>query len=236
MGERMMDTEGQVIMPFYLLCDVSGSMVPDMRDLNNGISELHQALLSEPIINDLVMLSIITFNHTAQTVVPLAAPENITLPQLTASGGTEYGPALREFHQKFQADRARLKGEGKRVYRPCVYFLTDGEPNNKNYLKDFTSLITKEHNEAYPYVCAFGFRDATAATLQTVAYPNFGEQNKRGRYFIAKQSAKITELLTSMVGVLAQSILQSGHSAQAGAPVVAMPQPQAVSGMVGSFV
>jgi uncharacterized protein YegL len=235
--EQRANTEGQVIMPFYLLCDVSTSMAgSDMDNLNRGVVDLHRALLSEPIINDLVMLSIITFNHEARTVVPLAAPEDITLPQLTASGGTQYGPALREFRRAFEADRVRLKSQGKRVYRPCVYFLTDGEPNDKNdYLQAFTDAITKDRN-AYPYMCSFGFRDATPATMQTLAYPDFGDQTKRGRYFIAKQNATITELLTSMVGVLAQSILQSANSVPTGAPGVALPPPDAVPGMVGSFV
>lgn len=236
-GEQAANQEGQVIMPFYLLCDVSSSMTAaDMRDLNSGLETLHQLLLGEPIINDLVMMSVITFNHDARTVVPLAAPDKITLPQLSSGGGTDYSPALREFHRAFQADRDRLRSEGKQVYRPCMYFLTDGEPNNTSYLQTFSSLLAMENNKAYPYVCAFGFRDAKADTLKTLAYPNFGEQSKHGRYFVAKQGAAIAELVTSMIGVIAQSILQSASSVPAGAPAVAMPQPQAVSGMVGSFV
>jgi uncharacterized protein YegL len=230
------DTEGQTIMPFYFVCDVSYSMAPDMGHLNTALDNLHRQLLSEPIINDLVMMSVITFNNNAQTVVPLAAPEEITLPTLSASGGTDFSPPLQEFHRAFQADRARLKGEGKKVFRPCVYFLTDGEPNNDSYLKTFTSLLAKENNTAYPYICAFGFRDATEATLRTLAYPNFGEQQKHGRYFRAKQGEAVTEMLTAMVGILAQSILQSAASASAGAPAVSMPPPQSVPSMVGSYV
>jgi uncharacterized protein YegL len=158
------------------------------------------------------------------------------MPALSAGGGTDYGPALREFHERFTADRARLKGEGKRVYRPCIYFLTDGEPNDRSYQQIMASLIAKENNAAYPYICAFGFREATAATLQTLAYPDFGEDGKRGRYFIAKDGATITQVLNTMVGILARSILQSANSASAGTPMVALPEPDAVSGMGGSFV
>ena len=236
-GDWNANTEGQIIMPFYLLCDVSASMTnEDMQRLNDGIRSMHHELLGEPVVNDLVMMSIITFNHDARTVVPLAAPEDITLPHLSAGGGTDYGPALREFHQSFQADRARLKREGKRVFRPCVYFLTDGEPNNNSYLQVFASLITKENNDAYPYVCAFGFRDAQPATLQTLAYPDFGDEDRRGRFFIARQGEKVSDLLTTMAKALGRSILQSARSVPSGAPMVAMPQPQGIPGMVGSFV
>ena len=234
--DRKAEGEGQIIMPFYLLCDVSWSMTPDMGELNKALGELHQQLLGEPIINDLVMMSVITFNHDARTVVPLAAPEDMTLPALSAGGGTDYSPPLREFHTRFAADKDRLKREGKRVYRPCIYFLTDGEPNNTTYQQTMASLIAKEKNAAYPYICAFGFREASAATLQTLAYPDFGDDTKRGRYFIAKDGASITDVLRAMVGVLARSILQSASSASAGTPLVAMPEPDAVPGMGGSFV
>ncbi|GIF23112.1 uncharacterized protein YegL [Actinoplanes tereljensis] len=234
--DRKPEGEGQIIMPFYLLCDVSLSMTGDMDELNKALGQLHQQLLGEPIINDLVMLSVITFNHEARTVVPLAAPEELNLPALSAGGGTDFSPPLREFHARFSTDRDRLKSEGKRVYRPCIYFLTDGEPNNTSYQATMASLITKEKNAAYPYICAFGFRDASAQTLQTLAYPDFGENNKRGRYFIAKDGASITDVLQAMVGVLARSILQSASSASAGTPLVALPEPNAVSKMGGSFV
>jgi uncharacterized protein YegL len=234
--DRKADGEGQIIMPFYLLCDVSGSMESDMGELNRALGQLHQQLLNEPIINDLVMMSVITFNHGAKTAVPLASPEEITLPTLSASGGTDYSPPLREFHEKFTADRTRLKSEGKRVYRPCIYFLTDGDPNNTSYEGTMASLIAKENNTAYPYICAFGFRDATAAKLQKLAYPDFGDDNKRGRYFIAKDGASIIQVLEAMVGVLARSILQSANSASAGTPTVVMPEPTGVTGMGGSFV
>lgn len=42
--------EDQVIMPFYFLCDVSGSMAGDMPELAKGLEELHQGLLSEPLM------------------------------------------------------------------------------------------------------------------------------------------------------------------------------------------
>jgi uncharacterized protein YegL len=230
------NAEGQVVMPFYILCDVSGSMVPDIEHLNKALADLHTQLLREPIINDLVMLSIISFNHDARTEVPLDSPERISLPRLSASGRTDYSPPLRLFHQNFEADRQRLKDQGMRVYRPCVYFLTDGEPNNNSYIQTFASLLAKEVYDAYPYVCAFGFRDATEATLRTLAYPNFGEEHKRGRYFIARQGAQVTDLFQAIVGVICQSVLKSAQSASGGAPTMVMPPPQGVPGMVGSFV
>jgi uncharacterized protein YegL len=216
--------EGQVIMPFYLLCDISGSMAPELGGLAKGLDDLHRGLLRDPLVNDLVMMSVILFNDRARTVVPLTAPEDVTLPPLPpAIGLTNYSAAFREYHQAFEADRTRLRGEGKRVYRPCVYFLTDGEPTDQNYLQTFQALLTHEHNPAHPYLCAFGFRDASQATLQALAHADAGGPHKRGRWFLATQGHSVSETLLAMAEAIGKSVMQSAHSAAAGVPQVTLP-------------
>ena len=76
----------------------------------------------------MVVLSLITFSDTARTSVTLAAPSAINLPTLTAGGAASYSAAIREYHRVFEQDRARLKAEGARVLRPCVFFLTHETP------------------------------------------------------------------------------------------------------------
>ncbi|TYB38306.1 VWA domain-containing protein [Micromonospora sp. AP08] len=231
-AQRGGDADGQVIMPFYFLCDVSGSMAGDMDDLAKGLATLHHGLLAEPIVNDLVMMSVILFNDSARTVVPLTAPEDVTLPALPAAAGlTNYSAAFQEFRHRFETDRARLKGTGHRVYRPCVYFLTDGEPTDQNYLQTFEALMTSRNNPAHPYFCAFGFRDASETTLRALAYADAGGPHKRGRWFLALQGHSVQQALASTVEVIGQSILQSARSAVDGAPEVALPA--AIPGMVG---
>jgi uncharacterized protein YegL len=226
------DGAGQIVMPFYVLCDVSGSMAPDLAELTEGLHALHRGLLAEPVINDLVMMSVITFNDSARTAVPLAAPEDMTLPTLpTPAGLTSYSAAFREYHQAFEADRTRLKGEGKRVYRPCIYFLTDGEPTDQNYLQTFQALLTHHNNPAYPYICVFGFRDAQPATMQALAHADAGGPHKRGRWFVAERGQSVSQTLTALVGVIGKSILQSAQSASSGVPEVTLPMN--VPGMTG---
>jgi uncharacterized protein YegL len=238
-SEELSPNEGQVVMPFYIICDVSGSMYGDVTALNTGLAQLRQEIMKDPVVDDLVMLSVITFNHSAKTVVPLAAPTEISLPTLTADGGTTYGAAFREFHRAFEDDRKRLKGEGKKVFRPCIFFLSDGEPGDRDYLQTFQTLLgydpaTKQGNAAYPYVTTFGFRDATQHTMEAIAYPKFGESNKHGRWFIAKQGHAVDKLLKSMAGVIGQSVLKSGQSIGSSAP--GYNPPTEVEGMEGSFV
>jgi hypothetical protein len=239
-SEEIAQNEGQVVMPFYIICDVSGSMHGDIAALNAGLAQLRQDIMKDPVVDDLVMLSVITFNDSARTAVNLAAPTEISLTTLTASGGTSYGAAFREFHRAFEDDRKRLKGEGKKVFRPCIFFLSDGEPGDRDYLQTFQTLLgydpaTKQGNSAYPYVTTFGFRDATQQTMEAIAYPKFGEPNRRGRWFIAKQGHAVDQLLRSMAGVIGQSVLKSGQSIGSGAPTYN--PPAEIEGMAGgSFV
>jgi len=50
--ERTGAEEGQIIMPFYLICDVSSSMTGDMPTLNEGIRRLRRAIVAQPQVDD----------------------------------------------------------------------------------------------------------------------------------------------------------------------------------------
>jgi uncharacterized protein YegL len=232
-------TEGQVVMPFYIICDVSGSMSGDLADLNAGVVELRDEIMKDPVADDLSMLSVISFGDTARTVAPLDFPSAVNLQPLTCGGLTNYTAAFQEFHRAFEADRVRLKNEGKRVYRPCIFFLTDGVPTSKDHVQVFQQLFgydpaTKQGNSRYPYVTPFGFRGATEESMRAIAYPNFGE--KKGRYFLAKSGVPVSSLLKAMTGMIATSVLSSSLSATTGTPQVVQPDLDATPDLAGSFV
>ncbi|MCZ7472973.1 MULTISPECIES: VWA domain-containing protein [unclassified Micromonospora] len=237
MSERA--TEGQVVMPFYIVCDVSGSMCGDMADLNAGVAGLRQEIMKDPVADDLAMLSVIAFDDTARTVMPLNFPSAMELQTLSCGGLTNYTAAFQEFHRAFEADRVRLKNEGKRVFRPCIFFLTDGEPTSRDHLQVFQQLlgydpVTKQGNPRYPYVTPFGFRSATEESMKALAYPNFGE--KKGRYFLAKQGASVPSLLKAISGMIGTSVLSSSLSGTVGTFQYTPPATDASPELEGSFV
>ena len=238
MSERA--TEGQVVMPFYLVCDVSGSMAADIADLNSGVAGLCDEIAKDPVADDLAMVSIIEFDDTARTVAPLNFPSAVDRRPLVCNGGlTNYTAAFREFHRAFEADRTRLKGEGKRIFRPCIFFLTDGVPTSTDHQQVFRQLLgydpaTKQGNPRYPYVTPFGFRGATEEAVRAIAYPDFGE--KKGRYFLAKPGVSVPSLLKAMTGMIATSVLSSSLSATAGTPQYTPPATDATPELEGSFV
>ena len=217
--------EGQLIMPFYIICDVSSSMHSDMDELHAALAGLLADIVNDPVVNDLTMLSIITFASTARTIAPLDEPSAIILPVFIAGGGTNYGAAFHEYHRAFEADRARLKAEGKKVYRPCVFFLSDGAPLDSDYRQTFDSLlgydpVTHMGNRAYPYVISFGFRDAPEHVMRNLAYPDFGQ--RRGRWFRARTS-RVGELLEAVASAIGKTVISSGASVATGVPQIVLP-------------
>ena len=46
--EHVAVERGQMVMPFYLICDVSYSMSGDMAALNDGVQKLRQSIVAEP--------------------------------------------------------------------------------------------------------------------------------------------------------------------------------------------
>ena len=169
--DRVSAGEGQMVMPFYLICDVSYSMSRDMAALNDGVQRLRRSIVSEPFVDDVAHVSIMTFSDTAKVVMPLTQLSEQPMPQLSAEGGTNYGAAFRELAHVIPADAAALKAQGYKVFRPCAFFLTDGEPQDPDYWETFKATLTYNRVTSvgmrqHPAFIPFGFRQAPAGRAQ----------------------------------------------------------------------
>jgi uncharacterized protein YegL len=227
-AERSGVEEGQVVMPFYLVCDVSGSMSRDMAALNEGIRKLRRAIVAQPQVDDVAQVGIITFSSGAQVVLPLAQMSEEQMPTLKSYGLTEYGSAFRLLAQTIHQDVARLKAQRLKVYRPCAYFLTDGAPTDGSWLQTFSSTLTYDKAtgtgmKGHPLFIPFGFRDAPEDVLKKLAYPP-----DKARYFHTK-THNIEEALTSILDLIMKSVISSGLSVPAGTPTTSLPVPSAAS-------
>ena len=64
--ERTEAAEGQIAMPFYLVCDVSYSMKHDMAQLNDTLQVFHKTIGSQPVVDDVARICIMTFSDSPQ--------------------------------------------------------------------------------------------------------------------------------------------------------------------------
>lgn len=221
---------GQIVMPFYLTCDVSLSMTNDMPALNDGLRGLQRAILADPLVNDVAYVAIATFSDIAKVVMPLGRMSEQEVPTLSPEAGTNYGAAFRCLAQAITQDRADLKSRGLRLYRPCVFFLTDGEPLDHDWHQTFVSTlcydpVTNAGMKWHPIFVPFGFRDAPENMLKKLAYPM-----EKGKWYCAR-NATIEEALSGIIGVIMKTVVTAGRTAGSGSPAVVQQPPTANTGI-----
>jgi uncharacterized protein YegL len=203
------------ILPFYLVCDESGSMSGDPLDaINDSLPKIHTEIGSNPVVADKTKFALIGFSDYAELVLPLSDLSVITsIPALTVKGGTNYSSAFDLLYDTIAEDVKQLKASGDQVYRPAVFFLSDGQPGD-NWEGSYKRLIDPSWTY-HPNILAFGFGDVDATTLQHVATV---------RAFIADGSMGPDEALREFAQSLIQSIVNSGSKpAQGGALTLAVP-------------
>lgn len=140
-------------------------MQADIDVLNDALRDLHQAIASDPIVTDKAWFSLIGFSTTPEVLLPLSDLSQVaTMPGLSAKGSTDFGAVFRLLKQTIEADVARLKADGAKVYRPAVFFMSDGMPTDPDWQRGLDELLDPNFKQR-PNVIAFGFGDANANNL-----------------------------------------------------------------------
>lgn len=209
--------QGQLVMPFYLVCDVSSSMKEAMPVLNDGVRRLRRAIVAEPVVDDLAQVSVMTFSTSASIVMPMGQLSEQEIPELCAGGGTQYGEAFRALAQAIRKDIARLKAEGYKVYRPCAFFLTDGAPSDGDWSRTFTDTLTYDRQtragmKGHPIFVPFGFGAAREDVLRQLAYPP-----DRSKWYQSK-THDVGQALNGILELIMNTVITSTRSAESGKP------------------
>ncbi|MFC4051928.1 VWA domain-containing protein [Actinomadura syzygii] len=206
------------VLPFYLVCDESWSMEgPDGVDAINGcLPDLHREIGSNPVVADKTRFCIISFNHEAQVLLPLAdLSELTTMPAMSANGGTEYGTVFNLLRSTIEQDVARLKQDGHQVLRPAVFFLSDGQPNDSADWHVAYQRVIDPSWSARPNILAFAFNEADEGIIKQIATV---------RAFSYNGTLKPAQALQEFAQSLIRSIVRSGTSGGAdGGMTLAMP-------------
>jgi uncharacterized protein YegL len=194
---------GQQILPFYLVCDESGSMSGAPIDaINQALPDLHQEIGLNPVVADKTQFSIIGFSDTAEVLLPLSDLSQITnLPVLSTKGGTNFASAMVCVKQEIEADVTRLKQQGHKVYRPVVFFMTDGQATD-DWKAEWQEL-TGSHFAFRPNIVAFGIGQADASTISAVA---------TFKAFMSNDTLSPAKALQEFATALTRSIVMSGST------------------------
>lgn len=207
-GARGGEALGHVL-PIYFVVDESRSMAVHMETLNKGMMSFLDALHSNPMAAGKVRFSVIGFSDTALVYL---APSDLRdveeMPLLEARKTTVYGAVFRLVRERVQADAQDLRRRGYRVFRPTVFFLTDGDPNDADWRVEHARLVDAEF-PFRPNILSFGFGGANQDVIREVAtVPHFA--------FYAEDTVATGEALQQFMSSLTQSVIQSGLGAARG--------------------
>lgn len=199
---------------FYIVADVSYSMQESGAIIaaNMLLKEVHNAIVGEPVIADVVRLGVMDFSDDANVLLRLGDLRDVTtVPELKARGGTSFAAAFRQLRQEIERDIPALKADNYQVFRPAVFFITDGQPtDNAGTLQAAFADLTARDFRYRPNVIPFGVGDATKASVDPWVFPTTGE--KQMRSYVAKDGADPAQAITSMAHLLISSILASAGS------------------------
>ena len=206
---------GQNILPFYLVCDESASMSGDpLKAINDALPELHHEIGTNPVVSDKTQFGIIGFSDDAEVLLELSDLSQVTgLPVLTSKNGTSFAAALRCVKDQIEIDVQRLKSEGHSVFRPVVFFLTDGHPS-ADWRTEYDALVSDQFNYR-PHIVAFGIGDGVDGSVVS-SIATF-------RAFVDDQTMSPAKALQEFAVALTKSIVMSGTKSQAGEQTLQTP-------------
>ncbi|HZN80514.1 MAG TPA: VWA domain-containing protein, partial [Mycobacterium sp.] len=200
--------EHGILLPFYLVIDVSFSMSGAKLSTANAIlPSVADALAKNPILNDKVRFSLVDFSDDARVVLPLCDVSTATqLPNLAVRGGTCYGAAFKLLRRQMQSDVAQLRADGYKVHRPAVFFLSDGEPGD-NWKDDFETLTEYDPSTGkgfkwHPVVVPCGVEDADRDVMRQLVHPP-----NKSKLYMMKDGSDASAAIKAMAEVLISSVL-----------------------------
>lgn len=117
--------------PVILLLDTSGSMSGQpIQELNRGLAAFKQDVLKDSQASLSVEVAMITFGPIVKLTQDFVTIDQFTPPILEVGGLTPMGAAI-EYALDFLENRKQTyKDNGILYYRPWVFLITDGEPND----------------------------------------------------------------------------------------------------------
>ncbi len=162
---------GYRVLPCYLVIDTSGSMYGDpIETINRELPLLQASMSVEPMLAEVCQLSLVTFDVMARVHTPLTDVSTMTFTHLKAEGKrTNYAGPFTMLRWVISKDLYHLFLNGRRPYRPAVFFLSDGLHNTSaDWTIPFANLTDRSAFFAAPNVIAFGFGSAQEENIKSI--------------------------------------------------------------------
>jgi len=194
---------GYRVLPCYLAIDTSSSMHgKPIDEINAELPKLVARMRTEVLLAEICQVGLVTFDAKATARVKLGEVTEIRVPTLSAHvPRTNYAAAFDLLRQRLAEDLYELYITGRRPYRPAVFFLSDGHPNQADWIQSLEKLTDRSDFYGAPNIVAFGFGAADEETITRIG--------NRGAYMKDQDggpSARLDEFMSFMLSSLTRSI------------------------------
>lgn len=194
------------ILPFYVVCDQSYSMTDHLDALNDGLGRLHAAADTDPVVAEATRFCLIGFSGTAEVLWPLGRSSDVLGPVgLSTQAATNFGAAFTLLRETIGQDIEALRARAHQVYRPAVFFLSDGHPTDPTAWPAAYARLVDPDWAARPNIIAFGIGDADAATIGRIGTL---------QAFMSRGGASPADALHGFARALTSSVVRSGDDGE----------------------
>lgn len=159
--------------PCVLVLDVSSSMAGKAIDeLNQGLVAYKDELSADGLASKRVEVCVITFGSEVTTVCDFATSQSFHPPTLVANGLTYMGMAVNQAIDAVEARKMQYKANGIAYYRPWIFLVSDGAPNDPNWESAAIRAVEAEKAKKFKMFCV-GVEGADVSVLKkfSVAEP-----------------------------------------------------------------
>ena len=163
------------------------------------IEKLKTSVL-RPEASDKIWLSVIAFASRAEVLLPLSnSLLTLSLSESLLEGEPNFGVTFRSIRQVIDADVASLKANGCVIFRPIVFFVSEGKPQDQEWRQDYASLVDRS-NPYRPHIISFGIGSADSKIIREVA-TGIGTENSKHSYLLS-DSKTVGSVLMELADVL----------------------------------
>ncbi|WP_371174129.1 vWA domain-containing protein [Buchananella felis] len=215
---------------FYVVCDTSQSMyrfteehlandtVPSGEVLQPAIHEMADALSSNFEIKSQGYLCVIAFNDSPTTIQQTCVFEQLQLgnKQLSRGTFTDYAKVWRYLGDTIHEDIKALSASNKKLYRPVVFFITDGVPETAagrqpraEWEAEYDRAIARIPERLRPRIIALGLDKADESTLRAI----HSKTPRHGRALIARNVKGLKSFIPDLLFAIRNSIANSASGA-----------------------
>jgi uncharacterized protein YegL len=140
--------------PCVLLLDISDSMSgKPINELQDGIAAYREQLLADSLAAKRVEVAVVTFGTKVETVCPFSTASSFTPPVLETSGLTSMGGAMSLAIDLIEERKNEYKTNGVAYYRPWIFLISDGAPNDEGWQQVAARAVTLEKNKQFKTFC-----------------------------------------------------------------------------------